>query len=179
MVGNLVNASPIADSIPFLMVNEAIIKLISSDGEREIDVNSFFKGGYKEIDLKEDEIVKSIILNKSAHEYKLYKVSPRKDLDISSVTFAARYKIVDEKMVDANLAFGGVGPTVLRTPKLETLVVGRKLDKTLFQELSKYVLKEVSPLSDHRGSSAYRNQLCSNLVLRFGDELMNNSEANL
>lgn len=179
LVGNLVNASPIADTIPFLMVAEAIINLASPNGERQVDINQFFKGGYKELDLRADELVKSITIPKSAHDYKLYKVSPRKDLDISTVTFAARYKIDGDCFKDINLAFGGVGPKVLRVTKVESKARGQKLAKTLFSELSLDVLNEVTPLSDHRGSQKYRNQLCSNLLLRFGDEVMQNSEANL
>lgn len=179
LVGNIVNASPIADTIPFLLVNEAILNIASVNGLRQVNVNDFYKGGYKELDLVSDELVTSVILPKSTHEYKLYKVSPRKDLDISTVTFAARYKVVDDKITDLNLAFGGVGPIVLRTRTLENMARDKKLDRALFKDLSDEVSKEVSPLSDHRGSNKYRYQLCANLLLRFGDEIMQNQEASI
>ena len=179
LVGNIVNASPIADTIPFLLVNEAILNIASVNGLRQVNVNDFYKGGYKELDLVSDELVTSVILPKSTHEYKLYKVSPRKDLDISTVTFAARYKVVDDKITDLNLAFGGVGPIVLRTRTLENMARDKKLDRALFKDLSDEVSKEVSPLSDHRGSNKYRYQLCANLLLRFGDEIMHNQEASI
>lgn len=171
LIGNVVNASPIGDTIPFLLVNEAQVEISSSEGHREININDFYKGGYKELDLAAFELVTKIKLAKSDFDYKLYKVSIRKDLDISSITFACRYKIENEILTDFSLALGGVGPIVMRMKKIEALAVNKKFERNLFEFLAAEVQKEIKPLSDHRGTSDFRLMLAKNLMLRFFDEV--------
>ncbi len=172
LVGNLVNASPIADTIPFLRVAEAEIVMKSSAGERVVNVNTFIKGGYKELDMRADEIVTHIRLPKTKHEFKLYKVSSRKDLDISTVTMAVRYTLKNNVLEEFSLALGGVGPTVLRMSQIETKAIGQYFNQALFKRLATDVKNSIKPLSDVRGSSDFRLTLCHNLMLKFCDEVM-------
>lgn len=172
LVGNLINASPIADTIPFLRVAEADIVLRSSNGERTVNVNTFIKGGYKELDMRPDEIVTHIRIPKSQHKYKLYKISSRRDLDISTVTFAARYKLANGVLEEFSLALGGVGPTVLRMNAVEAKAVGQYFNQALFKRLATDVKNSIKPLSDVRGSTDFRLTLCHNLMLKFCDEVM-------
>jgi xanthine dehydrogenase small subunit len=184
LIGNLINASPIADTIPFLMVSEAKIELVSAAGTRILDVNDFIRKGYKNLDIKEKEFATKNLIPKSNHEYKLYKVSVRKDLDISSVTMACRYKISKHKITSISFAFGGVGPSVLRLPTLAKRALYQVFRQSLFKELSLHIGKEITPMSDHRGSREFREVICQNLLLKFCDEVMienglNFSEASL
>lgn len=179
LIGNLVNASPIADTVPFLMVANVDINLIGPSAERTISINKFFKGNYKELDIAKDEIVKSVFISKTDHAYKLYKVSIRRDLDISSVTFAARYKMSQGKMTEINLAFGGVGPIVLRMPELEADLMSASFDSTLIKSIVKKIPSLLTPLSDHRGSKEFRTQICQNLLFRFFDEVSGSAEASV
>jgi xanthine dehydrogenase small subunit len=172
LVGNLVNASPIADTIPFLRVAEAEVVLRSTAGERTLNVNTFIKGGYKELDMRADEIVTHIRLPKTKHSYKLYKVSARKDLDISTVTMAVRYHLSGNVLEEFSLAIGGVGPTVLRMNQIETKAIGQHFNQALFKRLASDVKTLIKPLSDVRGSTDYRLILCHNLMLKFFDEVM-------
>tara|TARA_Y100000768_G_scaffold388927_1_gene388826 strand:+ start:14484 stop:15866 length:1383 start_codon:yes stop_codon:yes gene_type:complete len=172
LVGNLVNASPIADTIPFLMVSGAKVRLQSQKGLREVEIKSFFKGGYKELDLRDDEIVTAVIIPRTQDEYKLYKVSVRKDLDISVVTFAAGYKLQNNQFESLRLALGGVGPIVITPKKLEQNALGKNLGPKLFQYLAQEVEHEITPMTDHRGSDQFRYQLARNLMIKFGDEIL-------
>ncbi len=172
LVGNLVNASPIADTIPFLRVAEAEVVLRSSAGERVVNVNTFIKGGYKELDMRSDEIVTHIRLPKTNHEYKLYKVSSRRDLDISTVTMAVRYTLKNNVLEEFSLALGGVGPTVLRMNQIEAKAIGQYFNQALFKRLATDVKNSINPLSDVRGSTDFRLILCHNLMLKFCDEVM-------
>lgn len=90
LIGNVVNASPIADTIPFLMVSDAVVELQSSTGTRDIILKDFYVG-YKKLNISASEIVTKIKIPLLAKNEvtRLYKVSMRKDLDISAVTFAA------------------------------------------------------------------------------------------
>lgn len=172
LVGNLINASPIADTVPFLRVAEAEVVLRSTSGERTVNVNTFIKGGYKELDLRTDEIVTHIRIPKSNHQYKLYKISTRKDLDISTVTFAARYRLNNGVLEEFSLALGGVGPTVLRMNQIEAKAVGQYFNQALFKRFAADVKASIKPLSDVRGSTDFRLTLAHNLMLKFCDEVM-------
>ena len=171
LVGNLVNASPIGDTIPFLMVAQAEVVLVSSAGMRFLNINQFYKNGYKKLDLRPNEFVFKVLIPKTQAEFKLYKVSIRKDLDISTVTMAAKYELENDVIKTASFAFGGVGPKVLRAEKIEKAILNKKLDKKLIYKLADLVKEEISPLSDHRGSKEFRVKLCQNLMLKFGDEV--------
>ncbi len=171
LAGNIINASPIADSIPFLRVAESELVLKSIQGERMVNINSFIQGGYKKLDLRPGELLIRIRIPKTSARFKLFKVSIRKDLDISTVTFAARYSISKGVIQTFSLAFGGVGPSVLRMSKLEQMAVGQKLEANLFKAMAKMLKQEITPLSDVRGSADYRHQLCHNLLLKFYDEV--------
>jgi xanthine dehydrogenase small subunit len=172
LVGNIVNASPISDTVPFLRVANAKLKISSSKKTRIIDINDFIKDGYKNLDLNKDELVESVIIPKTQDEFKLYKVSVRKDLDISTVTFACRYKLNGEKIQDIAISFGGVAAFVIRAHDLEKKAIGQPFNQQTFKDLSSQVRTIISPLSDHRGSDEYRNQLCENLLLKFCDEVI-------
>ena len=171
LVGNLVNASPIADTIPFLMVAEAEVVLLGAAGERKVNVNDFFLPGYRKMDLRADELVTHVRIPKTRHHYRLYKVSRRKDLDISAVTLAIRYELDGHAFKSVSLAFGGVGPKVLRMPLLEQQALGQLVSPALMRQLGNELDKLITPVSDVRGSDAYRRLLCKNLLMKFGDEL--------
>lgn len=172
LVGNMVNASPIGDTIPFLRVAEAEVILRSVSGERIVNINSFYKGGYKELDMRADELVTHVRIPKSNHEYKIYKISARKDLDISSVTFAARYRLKNNVLEEFSLALGGVGATVLRMNQIEAKAIGQYFNQALWKRLASDVKSSIKPLSDVRGSTDFRLTLCHNLMLKFCDEVM-------
>jgi xanthine dehydrogenase small subunit len=172
LVGNLVNASPIGDTIPFLRVSGSKVVLTNGSTERVVTVDDFFLGGYKELDLKEDEMVSKIIIPKLGYDFKLYKVSIRKDLDISSVSMAIAYKMDGDTFTDFKIGIGGVGPTVMRIGSIEKAIIGTTLDQTTFKKVAKLLDTEIKPLSDIRGTSDYRKLLSHNLLLKFCDEVI-------
>jgi xanthine dehydrogenase small subunit len=171
LVGNLMNASPIADTIPFLRVADARVVLLSPRGERVIGINEFILPGYKKLDLKPDELVSALEIPLTDRKFKLYKVSNRKDLDISAVTFAASYRLNGGTFESFSLALGGVGPSVLRMKRIEDEIKGKTLSLPLFQSLAAGLRNEIAPLSDVRGSAEYRHRLAHNLLLKFYDEV--------
>ena len=59
LVGNIVNASPIADSLPFLHVIEAEIELTGNKGKRWININQFYHA-YKKTEMAPEELITSI-----------------------------------------------------------------------------------------------------------------------
>ena len=103
---------------------------------------------------------------------KLIKVSLRKDLDISAVTLAVRLSLSDEKkIIEARVAIGGVGPTVLRLPIIEKMWVNKKIQPEIFQQAAKKIRSLIKPFSDLRGSAEYRYLISENLFNKIAAEL--------
>jgi len=170
VAGNIGNASPVGDTIPFLMVMEAKLSLQSSGNKRKVNINNFYKS-YKQFDLNPDEIITEIeipYLEKN-QILKLYKNSKRSHLDIS--TFSAAIMITISKsgnnIESINIALGGVAAIVKRATKTEQFLIGKRLDKLVFEEASKILISEINPISDVRSTDVYRLQLAERILLRF------------
>lgn len=164
LAGNLINASPIADSIPFHLVCQSELRLRSIGGVRVVQIGAFYLG-YKKLDLKPDEVLVSIDtpLPPADVELRLYKISKRRDMDISTVTAAFWLRESNGKIVETRIAAGGVGPVVVRLAKAEQLLVGSELSLESMQEAGRIARSEIKPISDVRGAADFRLQLVENL----------------
>jgi xanthine dehydrogenase small subunit len=170
LVGNIANGSPIGDTLPYLFVAGAELELAGLNGTRRVKVESFYLG-YRKFDLRPDEIITRVIIPPVHDTLRLYKVSRRKDLDISAFTAAIRLRIVDGTIAEARVAYGGVAPTVLRLPKTEEFFSGKPLRLETFERAGTIAASEVSPISDVRGSREYRLLLAENVMAKFFYEL--------
>jgi xanthine dehydrogenase small subunit len=166
LIGNLANGSPIGDTIPFMLVADSVLNISCVNGNRSVNLNDFYLG-YKTFDLKENEIITSVSIPKTKDYFKMYKVSLRKDLDISAVTFAGRIEVDDNKISKIKIALGGVGPTVLRMNSIEKDLTNKEFDLSHFKKSALEIKGLLNPYSDVRGSSEFRKQLCHNLLLKF------------
>lgn len=167
--GNLANASPIADSIPFHLVMDAELDLASPRGTRAVKLNDFYLG-YKQLDLKDDELLVAVRTPMPAEgqRLKLYKVSKRRDMDISTFTAAVLLTLDEpgDTIVEAKIAYGGVAATVLRLPKTEAFLEGQPFTEDTMREAGRIARTEIAPLSDVRGSADFRLQLAENILVK-------------
>lgn len=174
LIGNVANASPIADTPPFLMVAKAQVKIVGAQGTRSVAIEDFFLA-YRKTSLKPGEFISAIEFDAPTNNerLKLYKISERKDLDISTVNAAFRLQWANEQNIeikDLLIAFGGVAATPLRCYKTEKLFKDAKLSEGLFKKASLSLQSEMAPLGDVRGSSAFRRVLVHNLLRKFLSE---------
>lgn len=172
LVGNVVNGSPIGDTLPFLQVADTVVELQGARKARKVKFVDFYKG-YRKTDVKPDEIVTGISFEIPAKDEKLrlYKVSQRKDLDISCVNAGFRLSWKDGKIDRAHIAFGGVGPTVLSLPKTEAFLRGKILDHSTVEKSVELIAREIAPRGDVRGQADYRLALSQNLFKKFAGEV--------
>ena len=169
LAGNIANASPIADSLPYLFVAEAELEIRGQSGVRRVPITKFYRG-YKQLDLGPDEIITHVHVPIVNDTVRLYKVSRRRDLDISAFTAAIRLRMTDGHIADAKIAYGGVAPVVMRLPKTEEHLRGKRASFEVFEAAGRIARSEVAPISDVRGSKEYRLQLAENIMLKFGAE---------
>lgn len=165
--GNIVNGSPIADSLPLLFAMEATLGLASATATRRVPIDSFYKG-YKQLDLAADELLVDVRMPLPAPGdiLRLVKVSRRRDLDISTFTSAIHLRCDGDRIASARIAFGGVGPTVVRMRRTEAAFAGQPFTEETFRRAGDVAVNEIRPLTDVRGSSEYRLQLARNVLLK-------------
>src|SRR5438034_3060060 len=109
--GNIVNGSPAADSPPALLAYDAELELVSKKGERRVPYDKFHSG-YKQMDIRPDELIRAIRLSRtteqSTHYYR--KVGTRKAQAISKVCFAALGSWTDGRFETVRIALGSIAP---------------------------------------------------------------------
>ena len=164
--GNIADASPIADSAPPLMVLDAEIIAASSAGTRAIPIDEFFVKPQKTM-LKPDEVlVKFRIPVPEAGRGKFIKLGLRRGTSCS-VTSVAVWLVKDKKTIqDVRIALGGVAPRPLRAKATEKAFTGAPLDEQTIDRVAEGVKKEISPITDVRGSAEYRREVSVRLLAR-------------
>jgi CO/xanthine dehydrogenase FAD-binding subunit len=171
--GNIANASPAADSPPALMVYDAEIELISAKGARRVAYRDFHTG-YKKIEMRDDELIWRVHLNRASKRGKEYyrKVGTRKAQAISKICFAASANVERGRISEVRIALGSVAPTVLRATETEKILNGEKLSSALLKTARETLGREISPIDDMRSTAVYRRRVAQNLLGEFFD-LMN------
>ena len=169
--GNLVNASAIADALPFLLVLDATVDLASSRGERRVGIGQFLTANHQTV-LRADELLVRVRvpLPDPGERFRLYKISRRRDLDIATITAAIRMGEESGKITRAAIAVGGAGPVAHRLERVESWLPGRPWTEATFCEAGDMAAQDVTPWSDLRGSADYRRQVVRGLVQRFFHE---------
>jgi len=174
--GNLGTASPIGDTLPVLIAYGAIVILESERGRREIPVGEFITG-YRENARESDELITGVIIPKpSPNEIiRSYKISKRKDLDIS--TISSGFKLVPDNegaVASIVLAYGGMAERIKRADSVEHFLSGRKWNRETVEEAMQYIDKDFTPISDVRGGAEMRRVAAKNLLLKFWDDTVEN-----
>lgn len=156
--GNIVNASPAADTPPALLVYDAEVQLASMRGSRWLPYREFHTG-YKTMRLEPDELLARIRLRHATAGFKHYyrKVGTRKAQAISKVCFAG---VKNEATGEVRVALGSVAPVPLRCAATETAIrEGRDAAAAL--------ASEIAPIGDIRSTAAYRLRVAQNLLEEF------------
>lgn len=166
--GNIINASPAADSPPALLAYDAEIELVSTGGSRWLPYHGFHTG-YKQMHMAPDELLTRIRLPRNTADVKHYyrKVGTRKAQAISKVCFAATARIDHEQIADTRIVVGSVAPIVVRCVKTEDTLRGRELDDEAIRTACASFLREISPIDDIRSTAKYRLQVAKNLLVDF------------
>lgn len=166
--GNIVNASPAADSPPALLAYDAEIELVSESGSRWIPYVQFHKG-YKQMDIKPEELLKSIRLPRNTKGLKHYyrKVGARKAQAISKTCFAAVSKVEKTQVKVIRIGLGSVAPIPLRCLKTEAVLKGQTLTDDLIKKAIDTLAAEITPIDDVRSTTTYRRQVTLNLLEDF------------
>jgi len=170
--GNIVNASPAADSPPALLVYDAELELLSARGTRRLPYRGFHTG-YKQMLLVPGELVGRIRLPRRSAPWRQYyrKVGTRKAQAISKACFAGAARMEGGAIRDVRIALGSVAPIVVRAVKTEEALRGAKLTPETIAAANEALAKEISPIDDIRSTARYRLRVAQNLLEEFLQQL--------
>ena len=167
--GNIANGSPIGDTPPPLIALGASVTLRKGSAERTLPLEDFFID-YGKQDRQPGEFVASVhvpALPDDEH-FAAYKISKRRDEDISAVLGAFRVALDDGGNVSSvRIAFGGMAATPKRAKAVEAALVGKPWNETTIDAAMAAFDSDFTPLSDWRASSQYRMLTTKNLLKRF------------
>ena len=170
--GNIVNASPAADSPPALLVYDAELELIAKTGSRRIPYDKFHLG-YKQMNLRPEELLRAIRLPRSAktrtHYYR--KVGTRKAQAISKVCFAAVAARNGKLIEEVRIALGSVAPVPIRCSRTEDAIRNRAIDTELTAAAGAALAVDITPIDDVRSTRDYRLRVSLNLLTDFLQQL--------
>jgi xanthine dehydrogenase small subunit len=157
LAGNFANASPIGDLSILFLALDAQLLLGMEEPERKLPLDRFFLA-YRHTDLRPGERIWQVEVPLRPCGFHFIKVSKRRLLDIASVNSAMA--ICHRTGVSwLRIAAGGVAPVPLLLQKSAASL----LDKQPCPELLAHCLEqaegEIQPISDVRGSAAYKRLL--------------------
>ncbi|MDY7229054.1 xanthine dehydrogenase small subunit [Hyalangium rubrum] len=172
--GNLCNASPIGDLAPVFIALGAEAVLLSRAGERRLPLEDFFVA-YRRTALQRGEILAFVEVpaQPAGARTIAYKVSKRRELDISAV--AAGFRVVVDaqgRVAEARLAYGGMAARPARARRTEEALVGKPWEEASVEAALPHLDEDFTPLTDHRGSTWYRALVAKNLLRGFFQETL-------
>jgi carbon-monoxide dehydrogenase medium subunit len=166
--GNLCNASPAADTVPALIVNNATCRIAGIGGERRVAVTDFTTGPGSNC-LQPGEFLLGLEIPRppprTADAY--LRFIPRTEMDIAVVGAAVSLSLAEDGSCNsACVAIGAVAPTALDVVEAAACLVGTSLDDEALDAMADAVRAAASPISDMRGSADFRRHVVGVLARR-------------
>lgn len=166
--GNVCNASPIGDTPPVWLALGAVAVIASASGERRVSFDDFFLD-YRKTALVAGEILVAVEVADIAANVACgaYKVSKRRELDISTVCGCFAITLDEGRVTSARLAYGGMAATPKRAKTAENALIGKIWTEEAVEAAMAALVDDFKPLSDLRGTSWYRDTVAKNLLRGF------------
>jgi CO/xanthine dehydrogenase FAD-binding subunit len=168
--GNIVNASPAADSPPALLAYDAALTLISTTGTRTLPYAEFHLG-YKRTALRRGELLHSITLPRiySAHRSYTRKVGTRNAQAISKIALACLALVdpTNHTITDVRIGAASLRETPTRCTTTERTLLNHPITPATIAAARASLLTEARPIDDIRSTAKYRAAVAANLLEEF------------
>jgi CO/xanthine dehydrogenase FAD-binding subunit len=165
--GNIVNASPAADTLPPLMVLDAVGKIVSREGERDIPLPLLFSRPYETI-LKPHEILAQVHFPKLPLTIKssFVRLARREAMVVARMSVAVIVQLERGRFEDVRISVGSVTPTPRRMSEAEGVLKGRAPDEESLKLAAHRVSETMVRQSGIRPSTSYKKPVIEALLLR-------------
>jgi len=172
IAGNFINNAPCADSVPPLLVYDALLEKISNEGKQRTSLEETLLVPYQTT-VKLNEVVTKIIIPKKRKIYygTFYKLGRRRGVAISRITLALLLLVEDDKIKDMKIASGAVTPIGMRLRELEESCIGKSPGKELFKEVSKNLGKKILDVTGLRWSSHYKVKVVQQMLYQLLEKM--------
>lgn len=173
LAGNIGNASPAGDTLPFLYAHNAIIVLESIKGIQEVKIEDFILGPRNTI-LQANQMIKEIKIPLEENaKMQFVKVGGRRSDSISKVSFFGLVKMENKKIIDCRFTWGAVYKTIVRVKSIEEKYCNLSVDafKTSMNNIKDAYKPYIQPIDDQRSSKIYRQNVALNLLENFINQL--------
>ncbi len=168
--GNIANGSPIGDGPPALIALGATLHLRRGQERRAIALEDFFLE-YRKQDRLPGEFVEAVTLPAHAPAFRVYKLSKRFDQDISAVCGGFNVTVIDGKVQNARIAFGGMAGIPKRATAVEAALVGNRWTLETVAAAKAAMAQDFAPMTDMRASADYRLMAAQNMLTRYFHDL--------
>jgi len=164
MAGNIATASPIGDTLPLLLSLDAKVVLKSIKKTKVVPLNNFFLN-YRKTKLKKGQFIESVRIPLfSKNIFKAYKISKRFDDDISSICAAFNLEMINKKVKNIKIAYGGMASVPKRAVYCEKILLNSTITEKIMEKAKKALERDFKPISDTRASGKYRMMVAKNLL---------------
>jgi len=163
--GNIINASPAADTVTPLLALRAVVTLEKQGSAREIPLNEFFSA--KDTTIREaDELLTKITFQKADH-CAFIKLGLRNAMSISAANVAVACEYDGSRVSDVRIAMGCMSPYPTRCCNAEKVLEGQEVTQALLGEMGVVLnASDINPHSGLRATEKYRRQVAPVLVAR-------------
>jgi xanthine dehydrogenase small subunit len=170
LVGNLANGSPIGDSGPIMLALDAVLTLRRGTQTRELPLRAFYLD-YMKNALQAGEFIQSVRVPvtrpANGEVLRAYKISKRRDSDISALCAGLMIRLDGDKITEARLGWGGMAATARRASKAEAALVGQPWNEATLRQAQAALAQDFQPMTDLRATKDYRLKVAANLLERF------------
>jgi carbon-monoxide dehydrogenase medium subunit len=162
VVGNICRASPCADTVPALVCLGAEVDVAGPQGHRSLLLEELITGPGA-LALSSDEIVVAVRVPEpgpdSALVYLKHGIRQAMEIAIVSVATLICGDAHSGVVTRARITLGSVAPTPIRVQAAERLLVKQGISRQTLTEASELAAQSAQPISDIRGSAAYRREM--------------------
>ena len=167
--GNLCNASPCSNFGAMFLAMDAMLKILSKEGERQIALQDFFCGPNQTV-LKKGDVLTQIMVPKDAEKsvgiFLKHSAGKSNDLGLVNIAITLQKGSGTNQCKKIAIAMGAVAPTPMRAKKAENILNNTVLTPDLIVKAAKQASKEAAPISDFRASADYRRSLVATMVAK-------------
>jgi carbon-monoxide dehydrogenase medium subunit len=156
LAGNVCNASPAADTVPALLIHNAVVELADGEASRSVPLKDFFVGPGKTI-RRQKEIVTAVRLPKptESNGTAFDRLTRRRGMDLATINVAC----MAEASGTVRFAYGAVGPTPLVVEDESGRLSSHALDDEERNQLLANLIEKTAPISDVRAGKDYRTAM--------------------
>jgi len=167
--GNFCNAAPSADAVPPVLSYGGKVIMTGPNGRRELPAEDFFVGPGQTVLGKGELLVEITIPMPPPHSGAAYlRFIPREEMDIAVAGVGSFVQLSADRTrcEQARITLAAVAPTPLRAREAEAFLAGKPLDPVTLSQTGELAARAAKPISDVRGSAAYRIELVKVLTRR-------------